>query len=103
MDIWSLECLLFVMMYGSSPFEIELRLSLVEAFAAEATARLKACTQRKILVRQVPFPHLGCAAERRYKESLKELVRSMLDKVVGDERPTCSEVATRVGQLLQTE
>ena len=98
-DVWSLGCLLFAMMYGASPFEIEWRVSLVEDAAAEGTTRVVECTREKVLTANIPFPPLGGAADRRYSEDIKNLVRAMIRKA-SRERLSCREVADRVDKLL---
>jgi len=97
-DVWSLGCLFFAMLYGASPFEIEWRVSLVEGAAAEGTVRFVECTLSKILG-QVPFPPDGSAADRRYGDDIKDLIRWILNKV-GRERPSTAELVERVRVLL---
>ena len=99
-DIWSLGCLLFAMMYGASPFEIEWRVSLVEGAAADGTARIVECTRDKVCKAMIPFPPLGGAADRRYSEVAKDLVRKMLQKD-GRARPSCALLSVKIGHLLR--
>lgn len=98
-DVWSLGCVLFAMMYGASPFQTEWRISLVDGAAAEGTTLLTECTRSKVVQAQIPFPPLGGAADRRYSEATKDLVRFMLQKE-GRERPTCSDLVERIDAMI---
>ena len=100
-DVWSLGCLLYAIMYGASPFEIAWSVSLMDGQAAEGTVHLVECTRAKILAAKIPFPPLGGAADRRYSEQVKDLVRLMVRKVAR-ERPTCDELSDRLEAFIHT-
>ena len=96
-DVWSLGCLLFAILYGSSPFEMEWRVSLVEEVAADGTVRFVESTHTK-MSGPVPFPPCGSAADRRHGADIMDLIRWMLKKA-GRERPSISEVLKKVAIL----
>jgi serine/threonine kinase 16 len=97
-DVWSLGCLLFAMLYGLSPFEMEWRISLVQGAEADGTAVWVGATFDKVLG-PIPFPSSGCAAANRYKDKLKGLLEWMLDKA-GSKRPSTGDILERVDSLL---
>jgi serine/threonine kinase 16 len=101
-DVWSLGCLLFAMLYGASPFEIEWRVSLVEGKAAEGTALVVDYNTQKVLSGEIPFPPGGTAADRRYDEDMKDVIRWML-RIAWQERPCITEVAECIDMLLKEE
>ena len=90
-DVWSLGCLLFGMMYGSSPFEVE--------FRRDGTVRIVECTHLRVLG-PVPTPPPGTEAAGRYSKEVNDAVKWMLNQS-RLERPTIDQVSQRVDELLQ--
>ena len=90
-DVWSLGCLLFGMMYGSSPFEVE--------FRRDGTVRIVECTHLRVLG-PVPTPPPGTEAAGRYSKEIGDAVKWMLNQS-RLERPTIDQVSRRVDELLQ--
>lgn len=88
-DVWSLGCLLFAMMYGASPFEIEFRGEAVEVVE---------CTHLRILG-DVPKPGQQTSLAKRYEGRILDLVHLMLtrDRVL---RPTMEEINRKIDALL---
>lgn len=98
-DVWSLGCLLFAMLYGLSPFEMEWRLSLVEGMEANATVQFVGTIAQESVLEPVPFPPDGSAADIRYPIHAKRLIQWMLNKKA-NERPSTSEILQEVDNLL---
>ena len=96
-DVWSLGCLLFALLYGSSPFEIEWGISFVGE-PADGTARIVRCN-KSLILGPIPFPPGGTAADRRYGEGIKDLIQCMLNHD-RSERLSSSNVAGRVRRML---
>ncbi|VVT58532.1 uncharacterized protein SAPINGB_P006256 [Magnusiomyces paraingens] len=82
-DVWSLGCTLFALMYQSSPFELQ---------AAESGASLNMA----ISSGEFKFPNTPA-----YSEELKEVVRKCLT-VDPKQRPYIDEIITRVENLIHS-
>jgi serine/threonine kinase 16 len=93
-DVWSLGCTLFAMLYGASPFE--------SIFHRE-TGRLQIveCTQNKV-INSIPVPPAHAAAASWYSADLALLIADMLsqDRHV---RPTLAVVVTKVETLIRQQ
>ena len=97
-DVWALGCVFFAMLYGSSPFEIEWGISFVGE-PSDATARLTLCT-KELIRGEIPFPPGGSAADRRYRESFRELIECMLNQD-RFERLNSENIFGRVQKMLE--
>jgi serine/threonine kinase 16 len=89
-DVWSLGCVLFGMMYGASPFECEFR---------GESVKIVECSYLRVLGK-VPTPPNGTKLASRYHPDLLAAVNWMLNQD-RTERPTIDKVASRVEHLLQ--
>lgn len=90
-DVWSCGCLMFGLMYGASPFEIEFRQS--------GTVRIVDCTHLRVLGGKVPHPPESRVSVHAYSHQIHELVEWILN-VDRTERPTIEEVLHRVEGML---
>jgi len=99
-DVWSLGCVLFGMMYGSSPFELEFRNG---DRGISSDVRIVECTHLRVLACKIPFPSTDSRRETifRYSQEIKELVEWILT-VDRSERPNISDVFERVKSMLTT-
>lgn len=93
-DVWSLGCTLFAMLYGASPFESifgrsDGRLQIVE------------CTQLNVL-KSIPVPPAHTNVASWYSSDLQLLVTEMLTQD-RHERPNLSTVVTKVGALIHQQ
>ena len=98
-DIWSLGCLLFAMLYGTSPLELTWRISLVEGAQADGTAVFVGEPTYETVLNDIPFPPCGTAADRRYGEEMKELIRWILNQAP-QERPSAKQILDKVGGMI---
>jgi len=89
-DIWSLGCVLFGMMYGYSPFECEIRGEKIKVVE---------CSYLRVLG-AIPTPSLHSELYKRYDQELFQFVVWLLnqDRL---ERPSIQQVSSRVDELLE--
>eukprot|EP00557_Chaetoceros_sp_GSL56_P000226 CAMPEP_0176500462 /NCGR_PEP_ID=MMETSP0200_2-20121128/13563_1 /TAXON_ID=947934 /ORGANISM="Chaetoceros sp., Strain GSL56" /LENGTH=401 /DNA_ID=CAMNT_0017899129 /DNA_START=816 /DNA_END=2021 /DNA_ORIENTATION=- len=90
-DVWSCGCLLFGLMYGASPFEMEFRQS--------GTVRIVECTHLRVLGGKIPQVPARREAVFKYSRQMHDLVEWILT-VDRTERPTMEEVYQRVEKML---
>jgi len=96
-DVWSCGCLLYGLMYGSSPFEMEFR-----GFGSEEKARIVECSHLRILGSKIPYPTGTRKMAYNYRKEMHELVEWILT-IERTERPTIEELYERVeGMLIKT-
>lgn len=91
-DVWSCGCLLYAMMYGASPFEMEFR---------NETPRIVECTYLRVLGGKIPVPPLNSAVGDRFSREIAELVRWILN-VDRAKRPDMFTVLGKVEELLES-
>jgi len=91
-DVWSCGCLLYGMMYGASPFEMEFR---------NGAPCIVECTYLRVLGGKIPSPPHNSEAGRRFSQELTKLVGWILniDRV---KRPDLYAVLERVEDLLNS-
>lgn len=89
-DVWSCGCVLYGMMYGTSPFEME--------FRQDGSIRVSECTHLRVLSGKVPSPPKNKEANYGYSKELNDLVNWMLT-VDRKERPNLDSVLERVASL----
>ena len=90
-DVWSLGCVLFAIMYGSSPFEVE--------FRTDGSVRIVECTHLRV-IGDIPFPPPHTEAGNRYSHDIKDLLKWILN-IDRSQRPTLDDVSKRMDVLLQ--
>jgi serine/threonine kinase 16 len=90
-DVWSCGCLLFGLMYGASPFEMEFRQS--------GTVRVVECTHLRVLGGKIPQVPASREGVFKYSRQMQDLVEWILT-VDRTERPTMDEVYQRVEKML---
>jgi len=88
-DVWSCGCLLYGMMYGASPFEMEFR---------NGIPRIVECTYLRVLGGKIPCLPNDSEVGRRYSRKLTDLVSWILniDRV---KRPHLEAVLRRVEDM----
>ena len=85
-DVWSCGCVLYGLMYGTSPFEME--------FRQDGSVRIMDCNQLRVLGK-IPQPPKSKQALYGYRSELNDLVEAMLI-VDRRERPDIDAVIGRV-------
>jgi serine/threonine kinase 16 len=91
-DVWSCGCVLFAIMFGASPFEIE--------FKKDGNVRIVDCTYLRILGGNIPSPLKNTSIYKRYSDELLELVKWTLqeDRV---KRPSLEDLIDKTQLLYQ--
>mmetsp|Transcript_38762 Transcript_38762/g.58223 ORF Transcript_38762/g.58223 Transcript_38762/m.58223 type:complete len:458 (-) Transcript_38762:97-1470(-) len=100
-DVWSCGCILFGLMYGSSPFEIEfVRRSSSSSLngVEEEDVKVVECTQLRVLGR-LPRPKAHTEMGKRYGVDMMDLVEGILvqDRL---KRPSVEDVLEKVEGLI---
>lgn len=90
-DAWSCGCLLYSMMFGTSPFEMD--------FRHDGSIKIIECTHLGVLGGKIPEPPRNSEVGQRYRKEMIDLVRWIL-KVERTERPTIREVLKRVEDMM---
>jgi len=90
-DVWSCGCVLFAMMFGTSPFEME--------FRKDGTVRIVDCTYLRILSGNIPLPPQNTDISKQYSGELLSMVKWILqeDRV---KRPQLEEVIDKVKSVI---
>jgi serine/threonine kinase 16 len=90
-DVWSCGCVLYGMMYGTSPFEME--------FRQDGSIRIVDCNYLRVLGGKVPAPPAHLTVGQRYSKDLFDMVQWIL-KVDRNERPSLSDVVTKTELMI---
>jgi serine/threonine kinase 16 len=94
-DVWSLGCMLFSILYGCSPFEMEFaRTASTGAFPV----RVVECTHLRVLG-SIPTPHPGTPAATWYRSDFSGLIHEMLTSERAH-RPSLSTISNRVQDMI---
>jgi serine/threonine kinase 16 len=93
-DVWSVGCTLFAILFGASPLESEFN-------QRDGSLRVVDCTQLSIL-KPVPMPPLQLSCGSWYSADILTLV---VDMLVQDRhaRPTLATVTSRLEQLIESK
>jgi len=91
-DVWSCGCLLYSIMYGTSPFEMDFR-------QQDGSVKIVECTHLGVLGGKIPVPPRNSEVGSRYRKELFDLVQWIL-KVERTERPSIEEVLDKVEGML---
>ena len=92
-DVWSCGCLLYGLMYGTSPFEME--------FRHDGQIRIVECTHLRVLGGNIPFPPTHRENTYGYREELKDLVKWILI-VDTKQRPDLESLLVKVEKLVSS-
>ena len=89
-DVWSCGCVLYGLMYGTSPFEME--------FRQDGSIRIVECTHLRLLSGKIPSPPKSREAAYGYMKGLHDMVEWILN-VDRKERPDLDSVLDRAENL----
>eukprot|EP00980_Cylindrotheca_fusiformis_P020042 scaffold7133_cov116-Cylindrotheca_fusiformis.AAC.3 len=106
-DVWSLGCTLFAILYGASPFECEFirnrrgnrTQKQQQQQEQRAPIRIVDCSQLRVLG-NIPKPQPNTAVEKWYSPQVVELIEFILEKD-RSKRPTLQQVQIRIKNLLR--
>jgi serine/threonine kinase 16 len=98
-DVWSLGCTLFAILYGASPFECEFSSRRNDKNNNNTYGRIRIvdCSPLRVLSK-VPHPPHDSPSSKWYSPEIRQLIEWMLDKD-RHQRPTLAQVQARVGDL----
>lgn len=94
-DVWSLGCTLFGMLYGASPFECEFRTQ----HKNDCPITIVECTQLRILG-DIPTPPAHSIAAKWYSAEIRTLVNDMLHKD-RHQRSTLQSIMSETEELIR--
>jgi serine/threonine kinase 16 len=93
-DVWSLGCTLFAVLYGASPSESE--------FRTNGHLRIVECSQLKVLKASLPEPPAHSPVASWYSLDTHQLVQAMLTQD-RHKRPTLTVVKDKLQALIQQQ
>jgi serine/threonine kinase 16 len=109
-DVWSLGCTFFAILYGGSPFECEFKRGNLRRTPGtiktdgprkDTAIQIVECSQLRVLG-NIPKPHPSTPAANWYSPQVMELVEFILQKD-RMQRPTLQQLQIRVQALLKGE
>jgi serine/threonine kinase 16 len=90
-DVWSCGCVLYGMMFGTSPFEME--------FRQDGQIRIVECTYLRVLGGKIPLPPKHTDVGKRYSEEIIDFCQWILN-VERTVRPSLSDVIDKVDKMI---